>query len=156
MSGAEVLGVLGAVAAASQVAEQCLKIIGFISGIYKAVRDAPESIQKQVVQAEQLLGIATLIEYNVSLQTNPVTSILRSCQQEAEKLLDTLSKISIAASDGKATKLWKALDGTTKEKKILKHLETLEQQKSSLALCIATIDSLVHNSEDYIHVTNFG
>lgn len=138
MAGVEVLGAL---AAASQLAEQSLQIAIFISNLYSKVRDAPESIRKQSVQLEQLIDIAKLIEHNPPLQTDLVGSILRNCVGEVEKLQEILTNISTAAGDGKVRKLWKALDGVAKEKRILALLANLEREKSSLALCIKTIDS---------------
>ena len=135
------LGVLGALAAASQLAEQSIKTIRFISDLYAKIRDVPESIKTQVVQVEQLVDIARLIEQTPSLQTDPILSILSSCRSETGKLLDILSKLAELAGDGKVKRLWKAVDGIQKEKKILGHLGKLEQEKSSLALCISTIDS---------------
>jgi len=138
MAGVEVLGAL---AAASQLTEQSLKIAIIISDLYLKVRDAPESIRKQSVQVEQLIDIAKLIKHNPPLQTALVESILRNCVGEAEKLQEILGKISTAAGDGRVRKLWKALDGVAKEKRILALFAKLEQEKSSLALCIETIDS---------------
>jgi hypothetical protein len=138
MTGVEVLGAL---AAASQLTEQGLKISIFISDLYAKVRDAPESIRKQSVQVKQLIDIARLIKHNPPLQTALVESILRNCVGEAEKLQEILGKISTAAGDARVKKLWKALDGVTKEKKILTLFAKLEREKSSLALCIETIDS---------------
>ena len=138
MAGVEVLGVL---AAASQLTEQSLKIANIISDLYSKVRDAPESIRKQSVQVGQLIEIARQIKQNPSLQTALVESILRNCVGEAEKLQEILERISIAAEDGRVRKLWKALDGVGKEKRILALFAKLEQEKSSLVLCIETIDS---------------
>jgi hypothetical protein len=78
--------VLGALAAASQLAEQSLQIAIFISNLYSKVRDAPESIRKQSIQLEQLIDIAKLIEHNPPLQTELVGSVLRNCVGEVEKL----------------------------------------------------------------------
>jgi len=138
MAGVEVLCAL---AAASQLIEQGLKIGTFISDLYSKVRDPPESIRKQSVQVEQLITVVRLIEHNPSLQVDSVGSILRNCTGEAEKLKEILENISTAAGDGKARKLWKALDGVAKEKKILALFANLEREKSSLALCIETIDA---------------
>jgi hypothetical protein len=138
MAGVEVLGAL---AAASQLAEQSLNIAIFISKLYSKVRDAPESIRKQSVQLEQLIDIAKLIEHNPLLQTDLMGSILRNCVSEAEELQEILANISTAAGDGKIRELWKALDGVAKEKRILALFANLEREKSSLALCIKTIDS---------------
>lgn len=138
MAGVEVLGAL---AAASQLTEQSLKIAIIISDLYSKVHDAPESIRKQSLQVEQLIDIARLIKHNPPLQTALVESILRNCVGEAEKLREILGKISTAAGDGRVRKLWKALGGVVKEKRILALFAKLEQEKSSLALCIETIDS---------------
>jgi hypothetical protein len=134
MAGVEILGAL---AAASQLTEQGLKI----ADLYAKIRDAPESIRKQSVQVEQLIEIAKLVKHNPPLQTALVESILRNCVSEAEKLLEILGKISTAAGDGRVKKLWKTLDGVTKEKRILALFANLEREKSSLAVCIEAIDS---------------
>jgi hypothetical protein len=138
MAGVEVLGAL---AAASQLTEQSIQIAIFISNLYSKVRDAPESIRKQSVQLEQLIDIAKLIGHNPPLQTDLVGSVLHNCVGEAEKLQEILANVSTAAGDGKVKKLWKALDGVAKEKRILALFANLEREKSSLALCIKTIDS---------------
>lgn len=114
---------------ASQLStEQSLKIAFIISDLYLKIRE-------QSVQVEQP------IKHNPPLQTALVESILRNCVGEAEKLQEILGKISTAAGDGRVRKLWKALDGVAKEKRILALFAKLEQEKSSLALCIETIDS---------------
>ena len=138
MSGLEILG---AVAAASQLAEHGPKIINFISELAIKVRDAPESILKSKIQIEQLIELAGLVKNNPPLQTPLVDSILHVCIDQAKQLLETLSKICAAAGDGHIVKLWKALGGIVKESKILALFGKLEQGKSTLALCIATIDS---------------
>jgi hypothetical protein len=131
MAGVEALGAL---AAASQLTEQSLKIAFIISDLYLKIRE-------QSVQVEQLIDIVRLIKHNPPLQTTLVESILRNCVGEAEKLQEILGKISTAAGDGRVRKLWKALGGVAKEKRILALFAKLEQEKSSLALCIETIDS---------------
>ena len=138
MAGVEVLGAL---AAASQLAEQSLKIAIFVSDLYSKVRDALESIRKHSAQLEQLTDIAKLIEHHPPLQTDLVGSILRSCVGEAEKLQEILANISTAAGDGKVRKFWRALGQVAEEKRILALFANLEREKSSLVLCIETIDS---------------
>src|SRR5436309_3675771 len=98
---AEVLATFGAVAAACQLAQQCVKIGIFISGLYSKVRDAPESIRKQAVQVEQLIDIARLVQHNPSLQTDLLASILGNCFREAARLEEELMKIDVPAGDGK-------------------------------------------------------
>lgn len=136
---------MGVLTAASQLAEQGLKITGAIYDLYKKVRDAPESIRQQSVQIEQLIDIAKLIGNNPSLQTDSVSSILNSCSNEAKDLLNILRKVTPARETNKPEKMWKALAAVSKEKRIIAHLAKLEQGKSTLALCIETIDSaLLH------------
>jgi hypothetical protein len=138
------LEALGAVAAASQLAEQGLKIISMISELYIKIRDAPESMRKDALQIQQLVDIAGLIEKTTSLQTAMVDSILRVCVAEATEVKRILDKACVAVGEGYVKKLWRAVFGLTKEKTILAHFAKLEQGKSTLALCIATIDSSVY------------
>jgi len=138
MSGLEVVGAL---AAASQLVEQSLQIIIYISDLYKRVRDAPESIRKQSIQVEQLIDITRLIEHNPPLQTVLVDSILENCLRITEELQEILARVSTTAGDGRVRKVWKALEGVTREKRILALLAKLEQEKSALVLCINAIDS---------------
>jgi hypothetical protein len=58
------LSILGAVAAASQLFEQGLKITSFLYELYGKAKEAPESIQKQTVKVEQLIDLATLVKEN--------------------------------------------------------------------------------------------
>lgn len=134
-------------AAASQLAEQGLKITGAMYDLYKKVRDAPESIRQQSVQVEQLIDIAKLIERSPSLQTDSVSSILSSCSNEAKDLLNLLRKVTPARETHKPDQIWKALVAASKEKKIFACFAKLEQWKSTLALCIETIDRHVLHSK---------
>jgi hypothetical protein len=113
MSGLEVLGAL---AAASQLAERGLKIVNSIFKLYSKIRDVPESIRKHSVHVEQLIDIAKLVERNLSLQTASVDPILRHCLGVAQQLQEILSNITAAIGDGKVAKLWKAMGGIAKEK----------------------------------------
>ena len=134
------LEVLGALVAASQLVDQGLKITIAISDLYSKIRDTPETIQRQSLQVDQLIDIANLIKQNPSLQTHLVDAILRTCTAEAAKLPSILAKVSATTDDGRIKKAWKAVDGASKEKIILVLFAKLEQGKSSLALCIETID----------------
>src|SRR5947199_9925942 len=123
---AEGLAILGAVAAASQLAEQCLGIVKLIACLYSNVRDAPELIRKQTVQVEQLIAIARLIQHNLSLQTDLVASILGNCFREAGQLGEELKKISVSAGDGRSKSILKVMVEITKDEKILAYLARLE------------------------------
>ena len=138
MSGLEIFGAL---ASAIQLADACLQITAFISNLYSKVREAPETIRTRIAQIEQLIEIAKLVEHNTALQTPLIGSVLKRCLEDAGSLLEILKKLDSDASAGRAVKYWKALGGVTKEKRILAICERLEERKSSLALCIASINS---------------
>lgn len=138
---AELLAVLGGLAAAFQLTQQCIQITRLIAGLYTNITDTPGNIRLHATQVGQLAAIAELIEKNSSLQTDLVTSILQTCQEVALQLLDELTKVSSSAKDGRVKKSWKTLVGLTKEEKIQALFNKLEQRKSTLSLCIETIDS---------------
>ena len=138
MSGLEILGAL---ASTAQLADTCLKITIAASDLFTRVRGAPETIRTRIAQIEQLIEIARLIEHNSTLQTPLIGSTLDRCREDTNNLLDILKKLDTEATAGKVAKYWKALAGVTKEKKILGICERLEERKSSLALCIASINS---------------
>lgn len=138
---AEALGVLGAIAAASQIAQQCIDIAKMIASLYSKIHDAPNSIRSQIRLVDQLVAITRLIERNPSLQTDWMASALTTCLETTRQLLDELSKISTSAGDGRARRVWKILVGMTVEEKLQGLFAQLEQGKSSLAVYIGTIDA---------------
>jgi hypothetical protein len=135
------LSILGAVAAASQLFEQGLKITSFLYELYGKAKEAPESIQKQTVKVEQLIDLALLVKENPSLQTEAVASILRTCLRTAEQFQKTLKKVSIADEDGKWKKAGKVASALFKDKEIIQYFDEIEKEKTSLVLCIQEIDS---------------
>jgi hypothetical protein len=138
MSGLEILGAL---ASAVQLADTCLKITISASELFTRVRGAPETIRTRIAQIEQLIEIARLIEHNSALQTPLIGSVLDRCREDTNNLLGILKKLDTEATARKVVKYWTALLGVTKEKKILGIFERLEERKSSLILCIASINS---------------
>ena len=138
MSGLEVLG---AVASAVQLADACLKIATCAVDLFSRVRDAPETIRKRIVAVEQLVEIARLIEHNPSLQTPLIASVLTRARADADQLFEILTKIDAQPSAGKVVKYWKALEGITREKRILAICDRLQENKTLLTLYIASINS---------------
>jgi hypothetical protein len=132
--------VLGALAAASALLEQGIMVVGAISTLYSKIRDVPESIGQQCVQIKQLVDIAKLIKTNPALQTDLVSSTLGSCINEVNDLLAIFSKVVSKDNTYGPVKVWKAVVAVSKEKRILAHFAKLEEGKSSLALCIETVD----------------
>jgi len=106
------------------------------------------------VQVEQLIEIAKLIEANPALQTELVSSILSSCTNEAIDLHAILSKVTPKGEDHRPERFWKALVAVSKEKRILAHLAKLEQGKSSLALCIETVDRQEFESGEAVYLSD--
>lgn len=138
---AEALGLLGAFAAASQIAQQCIDIAKMIASLYSKIHDAPNSIRSQIRLVDQLVAITRLIERNKSLQTDWMASALTTCSETTGQLLDELRKISTSAGDGRVRRVWKGLVGLTVEEKLQGLFAQLEQEKSSLAVYIGTIDA---------------
>ena len=138
---AEALGVLGAFAAASQIAQQCIDIAKMLVSLYSKIHDAPKSIDTQIRLVDQLVAITRLIECNTSLQTDWMDSALTTCLETTRQLLDELSKISTSAGDGRARRVWRGLVGLTVEKKLQGLFAQLEQGKTLLTMYIGTIDA---------------
>ncbi len=133
--------VLGAVASAVQLADTCLKIATCAVDLFSRIRDAPETIRKRIVAVDQLVEIARLIEHNPSLQTPLIASVLARARAEADQLFEILKKIDAQPTPGKMVKYWKALEGVTKEKRIVAICDRLQEIKASLTLNIASINS---------------
>ena len=138
MSGLEVLGV---VASAAQLADTCLKIATCAVDLFNRIRDAPETVQKRLEEVKQLTEIARLIERNPSLQTPLIASVLTRARADADQLFKILIKIDVQPAAGKVVKYWKGLEGVTKEKRILAICDRLQENKASLTLSIASINS---------------
>lgn len=138
---AEALGVLGATAAAFQIAQQCMDIAKMIASLYHKIHDAPNSIHSQILLVNQLIAITRSIERNKSLQTDLMASALTTCSKTTQQLSDELSKISTSAGDGRVRRVWKGLVGLTVEEKLQGLFDQLEREKSSLAVLIGTIDA---------------
>jgi N-terminal domain on NACHT_NTPase and P-loop NTPases len=138
MSGLELLGALSG---AAQLVDAGLEIIKLISTLCSKLLDAPASIKKRTIEIQHLIEIARLIQQSPSLQTTLISSLLMSCIEKANELRGILASVSARINAGKVEKYWKALGGVMKEKRILEICESLEQEKSALILCIASIDS---------------
>jgi hypothetical protein len=132
---------LGAAAAASQFFEQGIKIAKFLVELYTKSQ-APDFIQKEVAQIEQLVKISRVVQENKSLQKEDlIASSLASCSRTAAKFLGFLSKYMVTDEDGKIKTVQKVFSVMLKEKEIAQYYDDLEREKSSLILCIQQIDS---------------
>lgn len=109
--------------------------------LYAKTRDAPELVQKQITQIEQLIDLSRLIIQNPSLQKDSVASVLSTCLKSAYEFQEVLRRISATEDDGRFEKARKAFSAVMKEKDIAQSFDDLERGKSSLILCIQAIDS---------------
>ena len=137
MAGIEILG---AFASAVQLVDICLRATESLSTFFSRVIDVPISISKKKAHLARLVQTLRLIQHCPSLQTSVPVSILTSLTTEVRALQDILGKVTPEATAGKAKIYWKSLDCAFKEKKILSVCRRLEEEKSALTLCIATIN----------------
>jgi hypothetical protein len=137
---ADPLSILGAIAAASQLAEQAFKIAMFFSDLYTKIQDAGESIQMRMLHIEQLIDISKLIAKTPALQTTTIQSILVTCLRTTITLHKILQKLS-SDGEGRLSRIVKALKAVKKGDEIVILLDNIERNKSDLALCIHQIDA---------------
>jgi hypothetical protein len=137
---ADPLSILGAIAAASQLAQQAFEIIKFFSDLYEKVQDAGESIRTRMLHIEQLIDISKLIAKTPTLQTTAIQSVLVTCLRTTITLHDILQELS-SDKEGLLRRIMKAVKAVRKEDKIMILLDNIERGKSSLALCIHQIDA---------------
>ena len=134
------LSILGAIAAASQLAQQASEIIKFFSALYSKIQDAGESIRTRMLHIEQLIDISKLIAKTLTLQTTAIQSVLVACLRTTITLHDILQEFS-SDEEGLLRRIMKAVKAVRKEDKIMILLDNIEREKSSLALCIHQIDA---------------
>ena len=138
--------ILGAVAAAIQLAQVGTKVIKLPFLLLSQFQDAPTSVQKRENQIQHLVAIARAIECSTALQTKLIESLLRRCSQEAKYLKALLTPLIAGSGMRKIARNWKAIAGVMKEKRISATYKRLEEEKSALTLCIVSIDALVSMS----------
>ena len=137
---ADPLSILGAIAAASQLAQQAFEIVKFFSDLYAKVQDAGESIRTRMLHIEQLIDISKLIAKTPILHTTAIQSVLVTCLRATIMLRDVLQELS-SDREGLLRRIMKAVKAVRKEDKIMILLDNIEKDKSSLALCIHQIDA---------------
>lgn len=137
---ADPLSILGAIAAASQLAQQAFEIVKFFSDLYEKVQDAGESIRTRMLHIEQLIDISKLIAKTPTLQTTAIQSVLVTCLRTTITLRDILQELS-SDKEGLLRRIMTAVKAVRKEDKIMILLDNIERGKSSLALCIHQIDA---------------
>jgi hypothetical protein len=134
------LSILGAIAAASQLAQQASEIVKFFSDLYAKIQDAGESTRMRMLHIEQLIDISKLIAKTPTLQTTAIQSVLVTCLRTTITLRKALQELS-SDKEGRLRRTMKAVRAVRKEDKIMILLDNIERDKSSLALCIHQIDA---------------
>jgi hypothetical protein len=131
------LEVLGAVAAASQIAEQVLGILKLI----QSVRDAPEDIISHLSSLQGPAKVAQSVRTTSSYQYPQVAGILDLINNKVEVVSRTLNGLAVTSSDNKPSILEKALIAAWKDGSIINKLDQIERDKMILALCLSRIDA---------------
>ena len=134
-----VMEYVGAVAAGLQLTKAVVALLD----IYKKAQDGPDTVRKQLLHVDQLMSLSSLVIQNIELQTESVARVLGTCMGLVRDIHRELSRTLFSASDGALRRITKALVSVMKSKDVGKQYSQLEKAKSTLALCIAEIDSYV-------------
>jgi hypothetical protein len=137
---ADPVTILGAAAAATQLAAQAFSLAQFLHGLYGKLDTAPAEARMRISDLEQLFSIARLIETTRSLQTPEITGILGVCLRNARVVHENLSNLS-PDGVGKLKKLLRTVKIVYKEDEVAGLLLKLESGKKSLALAIHQVDA---------------
>lgn len=131
------LEVLGAVAAASQLVEQVVKIVTLVNDI----RDAPKDVLEHIESLSRLTAVAEGIKLNPSYQSTQTAEILASINIKTTDLVAILNKANVSPADNKSNAIRKAVFATWKDERIITALDQIERDKNTLALWLARIDA---------------
>lgn len=126
---------------AIQVAQVSLTIVTALTKLLHQINDAPKIARTRLLQVRTLVEISKLIEKSPQLQTTEVHTILQNCSRDAKALSELLQGLVLDNNASRIKKWARALGGVVNEDKIMALLGSLEVEKTSLALCIAQIDS---------------
>jgi hypothetical protein len=137
---ADPLTILGAAAAATQLAEQACSLLKFFSSLYGKMKEAPELTQARVSHIEQLQSVSNLIKNTKPLQTSEVQAILVACLQTTVDLNKILEKCSLERKNLLKRTL-QSVKVVHREDRVIVLLDRIEKQKSLLALCIHQLDA---------------
>lgn len=136
---AEVLAVLGATAASTQLAVQVTKSFIYLRDIVIKMKAAPKDVQQYTVHVEQLIALTELFKVTPELHTT-ITPILETCRAQATKINDAMGKLTIDDTERWYKKTKKKLQVAMKEKDINQMFERLDREKTSLIVAIAQVD----------------
>jgi hypothetical protein len=134
------LTVLGAASSTAQLLQQGTQIVKFLYDLRLKMKEAPEKIQRQSCQVQQLSLFLELFLHNTSLQKDSVALVLDTCLQRSQELQSYLDDMSPDKAKGKLRKFRKAFKSVVKERDTAVLFDSLEREKTSLMLCIQEID----------------
>jgi len=137
--------ILGVIASAAQLTQFSFKISASLTEICTRLNGAAD-LQKYLVQIKQLQDTTLLIQYNTELQSSIVKQQLESAITEAEYLESLLSCTLREYTQGNlARRIFNAAKGG-KESDIVSSLKRLEQEKTSLVICLTISNSATLSS----------
>jgi hypothetical protein len=140
---ADPLSAISALAAASQLAEQCLKITLFLCEMRSKFRKSRDFIDMSAQQVDQLMRISRQIILNPSLQTKTIAGVLEACLNEARGLHKFLQGVTISSKDSRMARFKKTLMALRIRQAVEAQSENIEKWKGLLALCISETNSCV-------------
>jgi hypothetical protein len=142
--------ILGAAAAALQLAEYGKSIVLFIAKLYKNAKSIPQHYREYEAQLNLLVHIAEKVAGSEQLQSIYVEIYLESLEVEVRALQRILCQPF--PSDWKSSspkRLWTLIAGT-EQKEIDEHLDRLDKKNTQLSLYIQIVNSdqiaTVHSS----------
>lgn len=130
-----------AIMASVQLIETCGEIAMCAVDHLSRVRNAPNMIQKRIVEVEHFVEIAELIKHNPSLQTLLVANILRRAFVDADRLLKILIEIHAQSTAKRTSLVRRASKKVSNENRILAICNMLQETKALLILSVASINS---------------
>jgi len=133
---------LGVAAAASQFAEQVLKLSDYLYDLFKSINNAPK--QSRELRQEALLLSDVLANLRSLLSSEKQTASLPKASPSAElvkEFEETIAEIAkrVEIKDGEIS--WKRLGWPFNQKENEKYLSKLERYKSSFQLALHTLQS---------------
>jgi hypothetical protein len=133
------LSILGAVSAATALAQQTIQLAQFLVSLHGNIKDAPEFIQTRVSSIERLT--ANLVRTTAPLQTTQVATVLEAMIVSTKKLLEILQKLNLEDRGKLKKKVFVQWKAALKENDVLLLLDQIERNKSELALCFLQIEA---------------
>jgi hypothetical protein len=132
----ESLALLGAVAAAQQLAEISIKLAIFLWELQSNVRNIPSNMDTRISQIKHLVSLVQRIIANPLLQTESMALILSECVQHAKQLLSTLQCLRIP-SHSWVTSPGNAILLAKRNKEINMLFRHLKRHQHVLGMCIS-------------------